>query len=397
MKKIHLFWGTALTLFFVVFPVLAQNTAQNDSLNYSRKIIVYKNWFNQHKKQDSLLNFAGAVKIKHLKLNNSTSVYLTPQAEDYLRNQKEILRIDQDLVIQVHEKKDKKKKSQPPEILPWGIARIFADLAWSSTKGAGIKLAILDTGINLDHPDLQNNIKGNINFIKPKNTGDDDNGHGTHVAGIAAAVDNEIGVIGTGPEISLYAVKVLDKKGNGWLSDLIEALNWCIENRIQVINMSFGSTTDNLSFHEAIIKAYNAGILMVSSAGNNGLSGGIIEYPAKYPEVIAVSAMDQFNHIASFSSFGPETELIAPGVYIFSTYKNGSYAYMEGTSMASPFVSGTAALLLTTTIQARYDLNHNNQWDPAEIRLKLKETAENLGLPPHQQGEGLIRADLVVY
>ena len=397
MKKISIYMLSSLVFFIMVIPVLSHNSDQTDQLNYSRKIIVYKKWFNQQKKQEALLNFTGAVKIKHLKLINSTSVYLTPQVEGFLRNRKEILRVDQDIEIRAHGIKDKKKKPQPPELLSWGIERIFADLAWSSTKGTGVKLAILDTGINLDHPDLQSNIKGSINFIKPKKTGDDDNGHGTHVAGIAAAVDNEIGVIGTGPEISLYAVKVLDKKGNGWLSDLIEALNWCVENRIQVINMSFGSTTDNLSFHEAIVTAFNAGILMISSAGNNGSSGGIIEFPAKYPEVIAVSAVDQFNRFASFSSSGPEIEFIAPGVNIFSTYKNGSYAFMEGTSMASPFVSGTAALLMTMPIQVRYDLDHDNQWDPAEIRLKLKETAENLGLPVFQQGKGLIRADQVVY
>lgn len=397
MKKNHLFWGTALIIFFLIFPLFSKNNGQIDSADYSRKIIVYKKWFNQQKKQETLLNLSGAIKIKHLKLINSTSVYITSQAEDFLKNQKEILRVDQDIEIRAHRIKDKKKKPQPPETLSWGIERIFADLAWPSTKGAGIKLAILDTGIDLDHPDLQNNIKGNINFIKPKKTGDDDNGHGTHVAGIAAAVDNDIGVIGTGPEISLYAGKVLDKKGNGWLSDLIEALNWCVENRIEVINMSFGSTTDNPSFHEAIINAYSAGILMVSSAGNNGSSGGTIEFPAKYPEVIAVSAVDQFNQCASFSSFGPEIELIAPGVNILSTYRNGSYAFMEGTSMASPFVSGTAALLMTSPIQSSYDLDHDNRWDPVEVRLKLKETAENLGLPAIRQGEGLIRADQVVY
>ncbi len=184
--------------------------------------------------------------------------------------------------------------------------------------------------------------------------------------------------------------------GSGWLSDLIEALNWCVENNIQVINMSFGSTTDNPSFHDAISRVYTAGIIMVASAGNNGTSGGTIEYPAKYPEVIAVSAMDQSNHFASFSSFGPEIELIAPGVNILSTYNKGSFVLMDGTSMSAPFVTGTVALLLTTNPNA-YDLDHDNFWDPDEIRLKLKETAENLGLPASQQGEGLIRADLVVY
>lgn len=396
MKKISLYLGMALVLCSFVLPVCADSHLQIDKSIYSRKIIVYKSWFKQQKKQDSLLNLNGVIKIRHLKLTNSTSAYLTPQAENVLKGKKEILRMDQDIEIKAHVN-EKKKKPQPTETLTWGIERIFAHQAWTITKGTGIKLAILDTGIDLDHPDLMNNIKGNINLIKPKKSGDDDNGHGTHVAGIAAAMDNEIGVIGTGPEISLYAVKILDKKGSGWASDLIEALNWCVENRIQIINMSFGSTTDNPSLYDAIIRVYEAGIIMVASAGNNSASGGTIEYPAKYPEVIAVSAMDQFNHFASFSSFGPEIELIAPGVDILSTYNKDSFAYMEGTSMSAPFVTGAVALLLTTSPHPRYDLDFDNSWDPDEIRLKLKETAENLGLPANQQGEGLVRADSVLY
>ncbi|MBN2246220.1 MAG: S8 family peptidase, partial [Candidatus Aminicenantes bacterium] len=379
MKKIILYLGAGLLLCSFVLPVYGGNPIHNDKSIYSRKIIVYKNWFKQQKKQDSLLILSGAIKIKHLKLTNSTTAYVTPLTEKILKGRKEILRMDQDIEIRVHAK-EINKKPLPNETLSWGIARIFADLAWSTTRGRGIKLAVLDTGIDLDHPDLKNNIKGDINFIRPKKSGDDDNGHGTHVAGIAAAVDNEIGVIGTGPEISLFAVKVLDKKGSGWLSDLIEALNWCVENKIQVINMSFGSTTDNQSFHDAINRVYAVGIIMVASAGNNGASGGTVEYPAKYSEVISVSAVDQFNHFATFSSFGPEIELIAPGVNILSTYNKGSIAFMEGTSMSAPFVTGTVALLLTTNPNA-YDLDHDNFWDPDEIRSKLRDTAENLGLP----------------
>jgi len=397
MKKISIYLGMALVLYCLVIPGYSDKSVQIDKSIYSRKIVVYKNWFNQQKKQDSLLKSSRALKIKHLKLINSSLVYLTPETEKALKDKEEVLRLDQDIQIKSHAKKDKKKKPQPSETLTWGIERIFADLAWSKSKGNGIKVAILDTGIDLDHPDLQSNIKGNSNFIKPKKGGDDDNGHGTHVAGITAAVDNDICVIGTGPEISLYAIKVLDKKGNGYLSDLIDALNWSVENGIQVINMSFGSITDNASFDEAINKAYTAGITMLASAGNNGSSGGTIEYPAKYPEVIAVSAMDQFNRFAAFSSYGLEIDLIAPGVNILSTYKKGSLAYMEGTSMAAPFVTGTVALLLTTPSQSEYDLDHDNRWDPNEILLKLKATAENLGLPAVQQGKGLIRADQVVY
>lgn len=364
-----------------------------------RKIVVFKKWFAREADQDILLKHFGAVKIKHLALINSTAVYLSVQAEKSLKKRSEILRIDEDLVISAFSKKNKckNKSPQPPEELTWGIDRIDVDLVWATTKGSPVKVAILDTGVDLDHPDLQDNIKGNVNKIKPHKSGDDDNGHGTHVAGIVAALDNEIGVIGTAPDLSLYAVKVLDKKGRGWLSDLIDGLTWCIDNKMQVINMSFGSLRDNQSFHDAIVRVNQAGIAQIASAGNYGEDGGSIAYPAKYPETIAVSAIDQYDSFASFSSYGPEIDLTAPGVNIKSTYKNCSYEIMSGTSMSAPHVTGVVALILTTSTVGWYDRNHDGEWDPDEIRIKLKETAENLNLPPEQQGAGLVRADYAVY
>ena len=165
---------------------------------------------------------------------------------------------------------------------------------------------------------------------------------------------------------------------------------------MQVINMCFGSLRDNESFHEAIIEAYEAGITQIASAGNNGGNGGAIEYPAKYPETIAVSAIDQFNNFASFSSFGPEIDLIAPGVDIRSTYTKSAYQILSGTSMSAPHVTGVAALILTTSPKG-YDLDRDGTWDPEEIKIKLKENAENLGLDPKKQGAGLVRADFAVY
>jgi len=243
-------------------------------------------------------------------------------------------------------------------------------LVWSETQGDPVRVAVLDSGIDLDHPDLFENIKGHINIIRPKKSGDDDSGHGTHVAGIVAAVDNAIGVIGVGPQIDLYAVKVLDKKGRGYLSDLIDALNWCIENDIQVINMSLGSQQDNASFHEAVQNAYHAGIVQIAAAGNYGLEGGAISYPAIYSETIAVSSIDSLGNWDPYSSYGEQIDLIAPGVDVRSTYKDGLYARISGTSMAAPHVTGTVALILSTVPGSFFD---------------------------EQEGAGLVRADRVIH
>jgi len=390
----------AIKIFFIGVLLLTFSSSFTDAVpsQHPRKIVVFKEWFDKEADQDELLKNSGAVKIKHLRLINGTAAYLPSQAEKDLKGRNEISRIDEDLVInaldEVHVAKP--KPPQPSQEFPWGILRIFAESAWEETTGSTIKVAILDTGIDLDHPDLQDNIKGNVNLIKPHKSGDDDKGHGTHVAGIVAALNNEIGVVGVGPDISLYAVKVLNKKGLGYLSDLIDGLNWCINNEMQVINMSFGSLTDNQSFHDSILEAYEAGITMVACAGNNGDNGGAIEYPAKYPETIAVSAIDVYENFASFSSFGAEIDLTAPGVDIKSAYKQGEYEILSGTSMAAPHVTGVAALILTTRPKG-YDIDKDGTWDPDEIKIKLKENAEDLGLHLDQQGAGLVRADLAVH
>jgi subtilisin len=374
---------------------------------HSRKIVVFKKSHSKESDQDVLLRNFGAVKIKRLSLTNSQAVHLPPGIEKALRRRDEILRVDDDLVITALAKKgkEKPKPQRPPhnpppkfpEILPWGIQRIYADLVWEDTKGSMVKVAILDTGIDLDHPDLWRNIKGGINTIKPHKSAEDDNGHGTHLAGTVAAVDNDFGVIGVGPEISLYAVKFLNKKGKGWLSDLIDALDWCIDNKIQVVNMSFGSLEENQSFHDAIIKVHRAGITMVASAGNNGEDSGLIEYPALYPETIAVSAIDRNDGFASLSSFGPQIDLTAPGVDICSTYKTAFYGTMSGTSMAAAHVTGTVALLITISPWGGYDLDHDKVWDPDEIRKRLMDTAGNLGLHSHQQGAGIVQASRALF
>jgi len=369
---------------------------------HPRKIVVFSETFVNQPAQAALVKKFGVTAIKQLPVINGSAVYLPPQAKASLLADPNVLRIDDDLIINATGKPSKPSKPgkpsnpQPAEILPWGIDRINAELAWQATAGSAVKVAILDTGIDLNHSDLKDNIKGNFNAINPRKSGQDDNGHGTHVAGTVAAVNNDIGVIGAAPEAYLYAVKVLKSDGSGWLSDLIEGLGWCINNQMQIVNMSLGSSGDNQSFHDAITAAYNAGIVLVAAAGNNGATGGAIDYPGKYQETIAVSAIDQNDMLSSFSSYGPEVDLAAPGSNIYSTYNNNYYKYLSGTSMATPHVSGVVALICATEIDLSYDANANNTWDPSEIKNKLQDTAENLGLSTYEQGAGLVRADTVV-
>jgi len=256
--------------------------------------------------------------------------------------------------------------------VPWGITRIGAPSAWSSSTGAGIKVAILDTGIQYDHPDLAANIKGGISVVGDENSTDnakwdDGHWHGTHVAGIVAAINNDIGVVGVAPAAWLYAVKVLADNGEGYISDVIEGMDWCVQNGMQVLNMSLGTASDVLAFKEACDKAYADGILLVAAAGNEDDNG--VLYPAKYESVIAVAATDAYDNVPSWSSRGPEVELAAPGVNILSTSKGSNYAWADGTSMASPHVAGTAALIWAK----------NPGLTNVLVRSILQQTAQDLG------------------
>lgn len=231
-----------------------------------------------------------------------------------------------------------------PALVTWNIKRIKAPAAWTTTRGKSIKVAIIDTGI-ATHPNLR--IAGGINTITGRSYADD-NGHGTHVAGIVSAVGIAGKVRGTAPAVKLFAVKALNMKGKGFVSDIIEGINWCIKNRMHVINMSFGilGASSSSTLHNAIKRAAKQGIIIVASAGNSGGATGKIDEPASFAETIAVAASTRLNKIASFSSKGSGIGLSAPGELILSTWLNGKYAKLSGTSMAAPHVSGGAALLL---------------------------------------------------
>lgn len=343
----------------------------------SRKIVVFKSGVLNEPAREALVKKFGGVKIKDLTLIDGKAVLLSPKAEAALAKQAGVLRIDDDVIVEALVRGGISAKPTPiqsAETLPWGVDRIDAGKVWTVTTGDPIRVAIIDTGIDVKHPDLIDNLKGGVSAVGYTTSYNDDNGHGTHVAGIVAAIDNEIGVIGVGPKIDLYAVKVLDRRGSGNLSDVIEGLEWAISNGIQVVNMSLGTASNVLSFQEAVQRVNAAGIVQVAAAGNNY---GAVIYPAAYSEVIAVSATDKTDTIASWSSRGPEIDLAAPGANIYSTYKGSTYKTLSGTSMAAPHVAGTAALVLTTTIGS-WDLDGDGLWDPSEVQNKLEMTAEQV-------------------
>jgi subtilisin family serine protease len=270
-------------------------------------------------------------------------------------------------------------KVEDPE-KPWGIKRVNAAGAWGRTQGAGVNVAVIDTGIDRKHPDVAPNLAGGVNIAEPGKDFQDDQGHGTHVAGTIAAIRDGQGVVGVAPKARLYAVKVLDSEGNGNYSDIIAGIQWCAKNGIQVANMSLGADEGNEALKRAVTAAAKKGLVIVAAAGNN--DGGPVGYPAAYPEVIAVSASDEGDAFASFSSKGPQVDFVAPGAAIKSDKLGGGTIEHDGTSMASPHVAGLAALAVSLGARG-----------PAGVKAALEAAATRLpGFKEGEQGAGMIDA-----
>jgi len=331
---------------------------------------------------DALISYTGGQTVKRLHLINGRAVRGPESMVATLRTSILVKRVEKDVI-----RKATAAKPAPGESLPWGVDRIDAETAWGTSKGNGVKVAVLDTGISLSHPDLKDNINTNCSYnaIDPSKAPEDQNGHGSHVAGTIAAVHNSIGVVGVAPEASLCAVQVLSASGFGYCSDIIDGLTWIIGKGIKVANMSYGGSEACELESEKLAEAYANGITLVAAAGNN--YGGPVDYPAADPNVIAVTAINSSNGFASFSSQGTEVDLTAPGVAIPSTYKKAGYKTLSGTSMAAPHVSGAAALVLQ---------NKPTSFAPADVKNCLQSTSEPLGLSANKQGAGLVDAEKAV-
>jgi len=261
----------------------------------------------------------------------------------------------------------------------WGVQHIGSRIAHDQgITGKEIKIAVIDTGIDYNNTDLDDNYRGGYDFVHDDNDPLDDsfNSHGTNVAGIIAAERNGTGVVGVAPEASLYALKVLTGFGSGLTSDTVAAIQWAVDNNMDIINISIqGEHKESLK--AACDAAYNAGLLIVAAAGNS--NGGAVSYPASYQSVIAVTGTDQEDNTGSFAPLGPEVELAAPGVSILSTARTryNSFGKLTGTSQASPHVAGLAALIKSSG--KLQDLNDDGQIDNRDLRLELDRSTDDLG------------------
>lgn len=323
---------------------------------------------------------------------------IIPQARlEQIKKDPTVKFVSEDKVVSIEAKSQGKPTPtpipQPLQRIPSGISRIGQN---STNYGTGVGVAVIDTGIDLNHPDLAANIAGDYSCVKNKLTGDDDNGHGTHVAGTIAAINNSIGVVGVAPEAKLYAIKVLNFQGSGTWSSVICGIDWVTAHAssIKVANMSLGGSgssdnncgkTNSDALHQAICRSRDAGITYVVAAGNEG-DNTADHVPSAYNDaVITVSALvdtdgkvgslgssssyGMDDTFASFSNFGSVVDLGAPGINIYSTWKGNGYNTISGTSMATPHISGAAALYLHTYPGVSW----------TQVRDGLISTGESLG------------------
>jgi subtilisin len=317
-------------------------------------------------------------------------------------NQNALAAIQSDPRVEYVEQDQKVTIFQQQQALPAGVDRVDGDRS-SAISGNGIgavdaDIAIIDTGIDLTHPDL--NVYRATSFVEGTNSGTDDYGHGTHLAGIAAAKDNLEGVVGIAPGARLWAVKVLDSTGSGLISTIIAGIDYVTQhaNEIDVANLSFGCECPSKTLDTAIHNSVAAGITYVVAAGNSASDANAVS-PANHPDVITVSAIADSDGkcgglgpstkygnddtFASFSNYGPTVDMAAPGVNIYSTYKGSSYATISGTSMASPFVAGAAALYKSSHIGA----------SPSEVKQALIDMGSTPSTVCDGNGHGYFSGD----
>ena len=279
--------------------------------------------------------------------------------------------------------------NDPYYAFQWGVRAISADKAWEKVnpvRRANVTIAIVDSGVNANHPELRDHLTAGYNFVANNQDTSDKFGHGTHVAGIAAAATgNGAGIAGVAGGSRIMPVKVLDDEGNGSDADIIRGIKYAVDHGAQVINLSLGGPDPSAGIQDAVDYAVDRGVSVVAAAGNES---GPIDMPGNCRGVISVGAVDPNEQSASYSNFGPRLDVVAPGTGILSTYlgngNSSSFTYLSGTSMAAPFVTGVVALLKA----AAPDLA------PAAVTEILHKSATDLGPAGFDEhyGYGLINA-----
>ena len=274
----------------------------------------------------------------------------------------------------------------------WGHASLDVPAAWKVTKGKGIKVAVLDTGVDHEHRDLKNQIIASKDFTGSRSGDSDVQGHGSHCHGVVGAEENGVGMVGVAPECKLINGKVLGDRGSGLSTGIAAGIDWAVEQGADVISMSLGSDTPDSRIHAAIKRAHAKGVIVVCAAGNEGPGKDTIGYPGGHPESVCVGAVDDRDNLADFSSRGPQMHVAAPGVNVRSCYPGDRFAVMSGTSMATPYVAGTAALWCA----AHPEVKKTDR--PTAFKAALQATSRDL--PPAGRdtgsGFGLVAAGKLV-
>ena len=322
-------------------------------------------------------------------IGQAVSGWYSENALDGLRNNPNVRYVEENGVVQAFDQET-----------PWGIEKVKADIAIDEGHtGEGVSVAILDTGIDAQHETLEENLgegwaaedhecdadgcdtgppwaRGN-DIEECLEEWDDDHNHGTHVAGTAGAAANDVGVLGVAPDVTLHAVKVLGCDGSGTFDAIAAGIEWSVDQDHEVQNMSFGGDQDSEVVSDAIEYAVDRNVVLVAAAGNADQQPDSVGFPARHEEVIAVSATDEDDDLADFSSVGPEVELAAPGEDVLSAIPRDEYAEFSGTSMSAPHVAGGAATVIADGTTER-----------EKVRAQLKDAADDIGLDDNEQGAG---------
>ncbi|MBT2624931.1 S8 family serine peptidase [Bacillus sp. ISL-32] len=367
----------SVTLFFSFLALGPLAHAENSS--EKEVIVVYKNKDGKETVLDS--DAEVEQQYKHLP---AVAVTADQETVKEFKQDPDILYVENNVTFTAADNTDFKVLSEDTatsdNFEQWNLEPIQVKQAWKDgLTGKNVKIAVIDSGIS-PHDDLS--LAGGYSTVSYTSSYKDDNGHGTHVAGIIGAKHNGYGIDGIAPEAQIYAVKALDQNGSGDLQGLLKGIDWSIANGMDIVNMSLGTSSDSQILHDAMDRAYKQGVLLVAASGNEG-NHQPVNYPAAYSSVIAVSATDQNNQLASFSTTGNEIEFSAPGTEITSTYLNLYYATGSGTSQATPHAAAMFAIL-----KQRYPSDTN-----AQLRTQMQKNIEDLGETGRDQqfGYGLIQ------
>jgi type VII secretion-associated serine protease mycosin len=264
----------------------------------------------------------------------------------------------------------------------WNMPIIDMEKAWDISKGKdNIKVAVIDTGVELNHPEFKGKLTAGYNVLTGSGNANDDNGHGTHVTGVIAAhINNKEGIAGMTWYNPIIPIKGIGADGSGSSFDIAKGIKWATDHGAKVINLSVGNYNPSQVLHDAIKYAYTKDVVMIAATGNDNTSQP--SYPASYPEVIGVSAIDGNKNRATFSNYGASVDVVAPGVDIPSTYINQEYAQLSGTSMACPHVTGLATLIRSVNPGLKNE----------QVMAIIKKSAEDLGAKGRDDyyGYGLI-------